>query len=66
MTSIRLSLKLLDNMANNRIALSASGVFLAMVLAQKNDVPTGKAISLLTDWINLGRGEDEENKPSYE
>lgn len=53
-------------MANNRIALSASGVFLAMVLAQKNDVPTGKAISLLTDWINLGRGEDEENKPSYE
>ena len=41
-------------MEENNICLSAAGVYMAMMLANKYDLPVGKVIDLITDWINIG------------
>ena len=38
---------------NYDIVLSAGGVFVAIALAQKHDLPIGKVIDLLNDFINI-------------
>ena len=38
---------------NYDIVLSAGGVFVAIALAQKHDLPISKVIDLLNDFINI-------------
>lgn len=38
---------------NYDIVLSAGGVFVAIALAQKHELPIGKVIDLLNDFINI-------------
>jgi hypothetical protein len=37
----------------NRICLSAAGVYECIMLANKYDIPVGKVIDLITDFINI-------------
>ena len=41
------------NQNTNEVVLSAVGVFVAMVLAEKYDLPTSKVINLLNDFNNI-------------
>ena len=41
------------NQNTNEVVLSAAGVFVAMTLAEKYDLPTGKVIDLLNDFNNI-------------
>lgn len=41
------------NQNTNEVVLSAGGVFVAMNLAEKYNLPTGKVIDLLNDFINI-------------
>lgn len=41
------------NQTTRDIVLSAGGVFVAMNLAEKYNLPTGKVIDLLNDFINI-------------
>ena len=41
------------NQNTNEVVLSAAGVFVAMTLAEKYDLPTGKVINLLNDFNNI-------------
>ena len=41
------------NQTTRDIVLSAGGVFVAISLAQKHDLPIGKVIDLLNDFINI-------------
>ena len=36
----------------DRACLNAAGVYIAMMLAEKHELPTGKVIELLNDFIN--------------
>ena len=38
---------------NKDISLNAAGVYVAMSLAEKHNLPTGKVIDLLNDFINI-------------
>lgn len=41
------------NQTTRDIVLSAGGIFVAMNLAEKYSLPTGKVIDLLNDFINI-------------
>lgn len=41
------------NQTTNEVVLSVGGVFVAMNLAEKYNLPTGKVIDLLNDFINI-------------
>lgn len=46
------TIKIMDQ-NNHDLVLSAGGVLVAISLAQKHDLPIGKVIDLLNDFINI-------------
>lgn len=42
-----------QNNNNNSISLNAAGIYVAMSLAAKHNLPIGKVIELLNDFINV-------------